>query len=416
MSLKIYRYLLLPLGVWLVLTIGFATTSLGVGWEQHIPFLSLPYVLFAVNFGLGLAFLQTRVSFLGLFLATVTYVASRHYFHGDVGQGRTLTYLASFYAPTMVVLYHGLNERGVFTLHGLRRFLIILSSIFIVLLLPKLLRLEDLDLDQAWLFFRPVGRGLRLPVCGFLLFLFVTPALLIRRPFVSPLLGPLFAVALLYLVMALNVESSLWRVTARQGVFTAYMTGVAVMFLWAILDSSWRSANMDELTELPGRRLLKHHLARLGSSYVLAVADIDFFKKINDKYGHDTGDQVLRFLASHLRRVTGGGIAYRFGGEEFVIVFDRGDVIQAAAALDELRQTIEGREFVIRSQNRPRQKPANAAPPKNPRKPKTIRVTVSIGVAGPTPRRDTVEAVMAAADKALYVAKGEGRNRVCTAK
>ncbi|MDP0971523.1 diguanylate cyclase, partial [Klebsiella pneumoniae] len=77
----------------------------------------------------------------------------------------------------------------------------------------------------------------------------------------------------------------------------------------------------DELTGLPGRRALNERTQRLGRNYVLAITDVDHIKRFNDTHGHDVGDQVLRLVASKLSKVNGGGRAYRYGGEEFAVVF-----------------------------------------------------------------------------------------------
>lgn len=80
-------------------------------------------------------------------------------------------------------------------------------------------------------------------------------------------------------------------------------------------------AYQDELTSLPGRRALKEYLLKLGSEYTIAMFDIDHFKKFNDTHGHDVGDQVLRMVASKLATVSGRGKSFRYGGEEFTLVF-----------------------------------------------------------------------------------------------
>jgi GGDEF domain-containing protein len=89
----------------------------------------------------------------------------------------------------------------------------------------------------------------------------------------------------------------------------------------AVAHEAYQMAFRDELTGLPGRRALNERLQRLGRTYVIAMADVDHFKKFNDTHGHDVGDQVLRLVASQLRQIGGGGKAYRYGSEEFTLVF-----------------------------------------------------------------------------------------------
>src|SRR4029077_13648145 len=87
---------------------------------------------------------------------------------------------------------------------------------------------------------------------------------------------------------------------------------------------------------------------RLEDSYAVAVVDIDHFKKFNDTYGHETGDQVLRLVAAKLATVTGGGRAYRVGGEEFSILFPGKSVREVLPHLELLRSVIEGSQFHVR--------------------------------------------------------------------
>ncbi|MEO1366017.1 MAG: GGDEF domain-containing protein, partial [Acidobacteriota bacterium] len=156
----------------------------------------------------------------------------------------------------------------------------------------------------------------------------------------------------------------------------------------------------------------------LGRSYALAMLDLDHFKKLNDRHGHEVGDQVLRLVSSRLRKAPGGGEAFRYGGEEFTVVFAGRSADEAAVYLDALRQGIAARPFVVRSPGRPAGKPpkGSAGGGKTSGGAKTVekslKVTVSIGVAERGDKKPTPEAVMKAADRALYKSKKAGRNRV----
>jgi len=186
--------------------------------------------------------------------------------------------------------------------------------------------------------------------------------------------------------------------------------GAALALAIALIEYSYTLAYRDELTTLPGRRALNEACKRLGGSYCLAMVDIDFFKKLNDRHGHDVGDQVLRMVAARLRSCDGGGRAYRYGGEEFCIVFNGAERDSAQQHLEVLREKIAGAPFVIRSKNRPSKKPKTAKPKKTEN---ALKVTVSIGVAQRSDKHRHPDEVLKAADQALYRAKEGGRNQVC---
>jgi diguanylate cyclase (GGDEF)-like protein len=159
----------------------------------------------------------------------------------------------------------------------------------------------------------------------------------------------------------------------------------------------------DELTGLPGRRALNEKLMGLDGDYALAMVDVDHFKPFNDRWGHEVGDQVLKLVASRLKRVRGGGRAYRYGGEEFTIVFPDTRLPRALSHCQALRSDIERYRFDIRSRDR-RQSGSGES--------HAASVTVSVGVAATSEWLTEPAAVLHAADAALYRAKSGGRNRV----
>jgi diguanylate cyclase (GGDEF)-like protein len=221
------------------------------------------------------------------------------------------------------------------------------------------------------------------------------------------------------------------RFTGTTRVSTMYSVTAACVLAASIIENSYLLAYHDELTTLPSRRAFNDALLRLQAPYSIAVVDIDHFKRFNDTYGHDTGDQVLRLVAASLARVSGGGQAYRCGGEEFNILFAGKTTAQVVEHLEHLRATIESSEFRMRSGDR-RQIPRgpdrrNQRTRGRARKadairqlaresnPPSLRVTISIGVATSAKQESDPERVLQAADKALYRAKANGRNRVETA-
>lgn len=177
----------------------------------------------------------------------------------------------------------------------------------------------------------------------------------------------------------------------------------------SLVESSHRMAYRDELTGLPARRALNEELLKVGRTYTIAMVDIDHFKKVNDTHGHDVGDQVLKMVAAKIEEVRGGGRAYRFGGEEFTVFFPNRSAREALPHLEELRHSIEMSEFTLRDVERPAEKPEQPLKKVGGQR---LKVTASIGVAERNDFNLTPEAVLKAADKALYRAKEQGRNCV----
>ena len=173
---------------------------------------------------------------------------------------------------------------------------------------------------------------------------------------------------------------------------------IALVVLVLLIREAYRLAFYDELTSLPGRRALIEDMAKLGRKYSLSMVDIDFFKKFNDTYGHDTGDEVLKMVATKLAEV-GGGKAYRYGGEEFTILFPSRDIDESFIHTDILREVIATTPFIVRGKIGT----------------KKIYINISAGVVQNTHNDKDPFAVMKRADNALYKAKEAGRNKVIKA-
>jgi diguanylate cyclase (GGDEF)-like protein len=173
------------------------------------------------------------------------------------------------------------------------------------------------------------------------------------------------------------------------------------MLLIYTLRETYNLAYIDELTGLPSRRALREAMMKLGGRYSIAMIDIDFFKKFNDTYGHDSGDYVLKLIGKNLKQVTGGGKAFRYGGEEFTIIFPGKSTIEAIPHLEKLRETIAKSRFPI---------PSGDTKKSSNRKPRGISITISGGTAGRCEKYPTPDEVLSAADAALYRAKNKGRN------
>ncbi len=158
----------------------------------------------------------------------------------------------------------------------------------------------------------------------------------------------------------------------------------------------------DALTSLYNRRYMETHLSTLveqaasrGKPIAALVLDIDYFKSVNDTYGHDAGDDVLREFAIRLRKsIRNIDLACRYGGEEFVIIMPETDMGVATMVAERLRRRIATEPFAIQQEMR------------------LLDVTISIGIAALQGPADTAAAILKRADQALYRAKRDGRNRV----
>jgi diguanylate cyclase (GGDEF)-like protein len=194
------------------------------------------------------------------------------------------------------------------------------------------------------------------------------------------------------------------------GMSTLHLANAGLVLVVATIESAYTLAYHDELTGLPARRALNEALQRVGGTYTVAMVDVDHFKKFNDTHGHDVGDHVLRMVAGRLGQVPGGGRAFRYGGEEFAVLFPGKTAGESAPHLETLRASVAGATFTMRGPDRPKKKPKSARATGR-RGARELAVTVSIGAAqakGAALPDDVVKA----ADRALYRAKEGGRNRV----
>jgi diguanylate cyclase (GGDEF)-like protein len=189
---------------------------------------------------------------------------------------------------------------------------------------------------------------------------------------------------------------------------------LAIIIAFAVIKDSFAMAFKDELTGIPSRRALMQKVDTLGRKYTLVMSDIDHFKKFNDSYGHDVGDEVLKLVASKLTKVTGGGKAFRFGGEEFVILFPGQTPEQVLPHIEAIRVIIADYDIALRTQPRPSKAPNTK--PRLPAKDKIVKVTSSFGIAQRSKIHSTFQDVMKQADIALYSAKKAGRNCTKVAK
>ena len=360
-----------------------------------------PFTVVAAALLLGWRFNRSRLVFAIALFALTEYVL----WNGlDTSRDRLFFYALTFLLPINLALVALLPERGTLTAAGLLRWVLLAVQVIIAVFLvqtfpdetPKFLTTRVIPARfTAW---TPVPQP---SIIAFITIGVLLAMAWLREP-QSPVRGYFYA--LLAVFAALSWPSAgpgqeLWLATA------------GLILVVAVIEASYLMAYRDGLTELPGRRALNEALPRLSGQYSVAMVDVDHFKRFNDTYGHDAGDHVLRLVAARLAQAPGGGTAYRYGGEEFALVFAGKSQDDCLPHLEELRETVETSRFTMRRRFRPRVKPKND---KGKKTRQAITITVSIGVAERNHRNATPDQVVQAADKALYRAKEAGRNRVAT--
>jgi diguanylate cyclase (GGDEF)-like protein len=307
--------------------------------------------------------------------------------------------------PGNIALFSLMRERGIFTIAGRLRltFLAVQAVVVAWVVEPGHVAVQQLLSRQ--LFGGHLLQGLVMPQLALPVIALSTLVLIVRGCFrQAPIEGSLLGVLAAF-VLACNGIG----VNHATPVF---MTAAGTILIAGVLRDAYHMAFRDELTGLPSRRALSEQLSWLGRRYTVAMVDVDHFKKFNDTHGHDVGDQVLRLVAAKLRGIGGGGKAFRYGGEEFTILFPRMGRDEAIPHLDELRRTIAGYEMRLRHRDRPRSPKEGRRQRSGQQGQGTVSITVSIGVAeSGRDVRKPADAIKAA-DQALYRAKGRGRNQV----
>jgi diguanylate cyclase (GGDEF)-like protein len=401
---------LLLLGAVILLETGFVPLSASV-----IDFYY--YAVFLTGVLLALRFHSSRVLF-ALIILLLAHRSIEFFAAGNVGSagpGRIAFEAIAFLLPVNFVILSVIRERGLVLPSIAFQF----SLLFVEAVFVAIICRPGQTIGPA--FFHSVFQGRDLfrwtiiPPPALLAFasafaILLTRFMLYRKPVESGLFWSLAATFLGLQAGGLGRSSR------------AYIATGGLILVSSIIENSYHLAYHDELTALPARRAFNEALLGLQETYVVAAVDIDHFKNFNDTFGHDTGDEVLRMVASRLAGVTGGGQAFRVGGEEFSILFPGKSLPETLPHLESLRADIEASTFRARSVVERRVTPRgpdrrnvrrkNIRPRTAPSQNDRLSVTVSIGAAVPTVRMQLVEEVIKAADKALYRAKQSGRNRV----
>jgi diguanylate cyclase (GGDEF)-like protein len=364
-----------------------------------------PYAVFGAGLLFGFRFHRSQLLFATLVLA-ITDRGLLQYVAGDApmeGAGRILFNAAAVLVPLNLAGLSFIAERGFVTARGLLRLVIILTQLPIVALLCRPEQAGLAALLEHRVLDVPSIETLPIPQPALLAF-GIAFVLVIARFICRPdLIVSGFMWALVATLLALTAGHI-------GTVSTVYFATAGLILVVSVIETSHVLAYRDELTGLKTRRALTEALLKLGGRYVVAMIDVDHFKKFNDEYGHDTGDQLLRMLAAKLMKVLGDDKAFRYGGEEFCVLFPGRSIQDAIPHLETLRRAVETSPLTLRGLDRPIQKPQRSKSDGAPRQ--TVSVTVSIGVAEAKDRNTDPEHVIKTADEALYRAKNAGRNMV----
>jgi len=364
------------------------------------------YAVLALGAVVGLAFRRGRVVFglLTLALAYAGYTRIAHSTPADF-YARTVFAAACIFVPLNLAGLSVLRERGIFNIYGMQRFGVIVAETVLVLWVLWSGRQEI----TAWAYSPLIATQMlaaspipQLGLAAMALSVVVSAAVWTLRGTPTELGFVGAVIAYVIGIVGLKVPQ----------LFPVFIAAGGLIFTIAVLQETFRMAFRDDLTGLASRRDLNESLMGLGGNYTIAMLDVDHFKKFNDTYGHDLGDQILKMVGTKIGAVGGGGKAYRYGGEEFTVLFPGKDLAHAMPHLEALREQIESYKLALRAPDRP-------PDPKDAnrhagcfRAAKSVSVTISIGIAETSDKLATPEDVIKAADKALYRAKKKGRNRI----
>ena len=369
---------------------------------------SLPYALFIFTIVLAHAFKQSRIAMVSAAMLLAYWVIQSR-LQSPLSTGTTILELSllTLLTPISLLLVFSYRDTSIISKpFGL--YLLKLSIFFIWSWITLSYVYEDglNNLNDTFLFVWP--NVSQLP---FILVIFSLAMVLIFSIFLMNR-NSIIDVVLYTTALLSSITYSFIHVTFISSTLFS-LTGI--LLLLYLINASYELAFNDNLTDIPGRLALESDLRHLGKIFSIAMVDIDHFKSFNDSYGHETGDDVLKLVASKLQKVGKKARVYRYGGEEFTILFKGREAPDTLSELEELRVALEEYEMVIRNKEaRPKNDKVGSKQRKTRAKSNTVNITISIGVADNLDF-DTVPEVMKAADNALYKAKKTGRNRVCSA-
>jgi len=365
-----------------------------------------PYIVLVSGALLGIRSNQSRI-LLTILILLCPVLAFNYYFQNKVPGSDTTGFIYSCFSvflPFNLMLIFWIREKGLLSASFVLKVLFILVQLLIFYLI-YLYKFKEFNVLLSSKFF-DIKFGIPdfLPQVSLFLIIFA------------------FLISLAKFLMNRNVMESgfIWLlVCVLFSFYNGFITGGAILYLStsgliviaSFVETSFGFAYRDQLTGLMSRRSMDDYILTLGGNYTISLIDIDFFKKFNDRYGHDVGDQVLRMISLKLKKVGGRGKVFRYGGEEFAVVFAGKKLDKAIRHMEELRGNISKSKFIIRGIKRPKKKPTAVKLVVGSKA--NVRITVSLGVADNSGENTTPLQVIKSADLALYRAKKSGRNKVC---
>jgi len=363
----------------------------------------IPFIIILIGMGMSWIFHHSREFNLFLLFIIIYITLSNYIWNPELKVDSQLAYLLLVaLIPINYLLNFFLKERGILNKFGIQRFILLAIQLYCI----------------AWLLEHPYP-----PLKEYLTFPLIKLSTYKVTAISQPLLASILIVSVVILLKLLQtasiltsgILSSLIALSSalhfyqQTQIATIFIILAGLLIISSIIINAYSLAYLDELTNLPSRRAMVQNISTLGKRYSIAMVDVDHFKKFNDKYGHDIGDQVLKKLASQLRQVRGGK-AFRYGGEEFTVIFPNKTLSEVQLFCKELCKNVENSPFMLRNKKRPKSLKDNTK--KKNRDAIPLTITISIGLAERSADLTTSDEVIKQADKALYKAKKNGRNQV----
>jgi diguanylate cyclase (GGDEF)-like protein len=372
--------------------------------QLHFLLLQLPYIL------LGLALLTNHALEAGISISLLcAYWLIQSFLQSPLNSqpASQIFYLLTLLSPALLITYALLPQSSCLQLQGL---LAILLTPLIILFIAGLLVIKQ------QLFLASATSALSNGLMGTYL---STPSWLLYFSAIGLCLGlSLYQQQSIHnSVLGCSLMSLITYGWIQLNSVSAFMfSGMGLLLCINLTISLLQIGYRDDLTQIGNRRALQQTAKTLRGPYSVAMVDADYFKKINDQFGHELGDQALRVIASLLAQTAEGGKPFRYGGEEFCLLFKGKTEQQVLDTLEACRQAIANYDMVVRDKQQRPKKQKQGEPRRGASKRKSnLRLTVSIGVASsdkaaPGNSINPFEQVLKSADKALYRAKASGRN------